>query len=77
MPKFDLEFYEQHARDNFVSAVLELMLDHDAEAVGRIADNVGEYGIGDDGGPEEDAVIVACLRIIIDAMADAALKEMR
>ena len=44
-------------------------LDHDAASVGRIADNIGEYGTGGSGGMAEDEVIRECLRIIVDAKA--------
>ena len=67
--KFGLSTIEERSRDNFVSAVEALMLDHDAASVGRIADNIGEYGAGGSGGMAEDEVIRECLRIIVDAKA--------
>lgn len=67
--KFGLSTIEERSRDNFVSAVEALMLDHDAASVGRIADNIGEYGTGGSGGLAEDEVIRECLRIIVDAKA--------
>ena len=48
---------EQKAKRLLVVAVETLMLDLDAEAVGRIADDVGEHGTDGDGGSLEDAVV--------------------
>jgi hypothetical protein len=59
---------EHLAKCDLVDAVERLMLDMDAEAVGRIADYVGEYGTDGDGGTREDAAVVDCLRVIVDAM---------
>lgn len=52
---------------DFVDAVEKLMLDMDAEAVGRIADYVGEHGTWD-GNASVDAVVVECLRLIVHEM---------
>jgi hypothetical protein len=54
------------ARARFVRAIEELLLDFDAESVGRIADDVGERGAGGDGDTRVDAVILECLRLIVD-----------
>lgn len=59
---------ERKAKDKFVQAVEVLMLDFDAESVGRIADHIGELGTDGDGGVLEDAAVVECLRVIVDAM---------
>ena len=59
---------ERRAKDKFVRAVETLMLNLDAESVGRIADDVGEHGTDGDGGVREDAAVVECLRVIVDAM---------
>ena len=59
---------ERKAKEQFIRAVETLMLDLDAEAVGRIADHVGEHGTNGDGGMLEDAAGVECLRVIVDAM---------
>ena len=59
---------EAHFKARFVQAVEALMLDLDAETVGRIADYVGEHGTDGDGGAVEDGVVVECLRVIVDAM---------
>lgn len=60
---------ERKAKIQFVRAVERLMLDFDTEEVGRIADDVGECGMdGDRGGAREDAAVVECLRVIVDAM---------
>lgn len=60
---------ERRAKRKFVQAVELLMLDLGAESVGHIADDVGEHGTDGDGGTVEDAVVVDCLRVIVDAMA--------
>lgn len=59
---------ERKAKEQFIRAVETLMLDLDAEAVGRIADHVGEHGTNGDGGSIEDGSVVECLRVIVDAM---------
>ena len=59
---------ERLAKCDFVDAVEKLMLDMDADAVGRIADYVGEHGTDGDGDASVDAVVVECLRVIVDAM---------
>jgi hypothetical protein len=68
MAKVGLTRGETLAKDRFVRAVEALMLDLDAEAVGRIADYVGERGTDGDGGAREDGAVVECLRVIVDAM---------
>ena len=57
---------EIRAKDKFVRAVEALLLDMDAESVGRIADHVGEHGTSGDGGAREDAIIVELLRLIVE-----------
>ena len=59
---------ERKAKEQFIRAVETLMLDLDAEAVGRIADHVGEHGTNGDGGSIEEGSVVECLRVIVDAM---------
>ena len=59
---------ERKAKEQFIRAVETLMLDLDAEAVGRIADHGGEHGTNGDGGSIEDGSVVECLRVIVDAM---------
>ena len=59
---------ERKAKEQFIRAVETLMLDLDAEAVGRIADHVGEHGTNGDGGSIEDGSVVECVRVIVDAM---------
>ena len=58
---------EARAKERFVSAVETLMLAMDAESVGRITDHVGEYGTDLDGGGGQSAVVLECLRVIVDA----------
>jgi len=66
---------ELTAKNHFIRAVEALLLDFDAEQVGRIADYVGEYGAEDyvgeygaegDGGARAAAVVFECLRLIVD-----------
>ena len=59
---------ERRAKRKFVRAVERCMLDMDAESVGRIADDVSEHGTDGDGGTLEDAAVVECLCILVDAM---------
>ncbi len=59
---------ERRVLRDFVRVVEEMMLDMDAEAVGRIADYVGEHGTDGDGGIREDGAVVECLRVIVDEM---------
>ena len=59
---------ERRVLRDFVRVVEEMMLDMDAEAVGRIADHVGEHGTDGDGGVREDAAVVECLRVVVDAV---------
>ena len=59
---------ERKAKDRFVRAVEALMLDMDADSVGRIADYVGEHGTDGDGGTREDGAVLECLRVIVDGM---------
>ena len=66
MSRSKLSRAEQHARDRFVLAVEALLLDMDAESVGHIADDVGERGTDGDGGAREDAVVLECLRVVVD-----------
>ena len=65
--KTKLSKSESDAMHQLVRAVETLLLDLDAEAVGRIADYVGEHGTDGDGGANEDAVVVECLRVIVDS----------
>lgn len=60
---------EEAAKLAFIRACETLLLDLDAEAVGRIADYVGEHGTDGDGGVIEDGAIVEALNAIVDAMA--------
>jgi hypothetical protein len=66
MSRSKLSRAELAAKHAFVFAVEALLLDHDADAVGRIADDVGERGASGDDGAREDAVILECLRLIVD-----------
>ena len=59
---------ELKAKHLFVIAVEAIMLELDAESVGRIADHIGEHGTDGDGGVLEDAAVVECLRVLVDAM---------
>ena len=68
MADVKLTHTESRAKLKFVRAVETLMLDLNVELVGRIADYVGEHGTDGDGGALEDAAVVECLRIIVDAM---------
>jgi len=68
MPRIRLNMEERRLKANFVKAVEEMMLDFNAKTVGRIADDVGERGTEGDGGTREDAAVVECLRVIVDAM---------
>ena len=69
MPRRVLSEVEALAKVKFVRAVNDLM--HlDAESVGRIADHVGEEGTGVVGPVYDahlDAVVVECLRVVVDA----------
>jgi hypothetical protein len=58
---------EEAAMRTFIRAVEKLLLDFDAESVGRIADYVGEHGTDGDGGALEDAAVMECLRVLVDA----------
>jgi len=71
MAKITLDPNEARALEAFVAAVEELMLDLGAESVGRIADYVGEYGTDGGGGMREDAAVVECLNVIVDALGTA------
>jgi len=66
--KRELTADEQWAKRALVGAVETMMLRLDVESVGRIADDVGEFGTDGDGGALEDAAVVECLRVIVDAM---------
>lgn len=68
MARVVLTAEERRTMRKFVGAVEELMLDFDADAVGRIADCVGERGTGGVGGAREDGAVLECLRVIVDAM---------
>jgi len=68
MPRIKLTFRESQAKVRFVHVVETLMRDLDAESVGRIADYVSEHGTDGDGGAREDAAVVECLRVIVDAV---------
>jgi hypothetical protein len=59
---------EQRVLRDFVDVVEEMMLEMDAESVGRIADHVGEHGTDGDGGVREDGTVLECLRLIVDEM---------
>lgn len=61
---------EHAARYQFVRAVEHLMLDLTPEEVGYIADDVSEHGTDGDGGTREDAAVLECLRVIVDALAE-------
>jgi hypothetical protein len=65
--KGELTAEERKAKWQFVLAV-EALFDLGAKSAGRIADEVGELGTDGDGGVLEDAAVVECLRIIVDAM---------
>jgi len=65
MATIRLSIRERNAMRKFVSAV-EGLMDLGAESVGIIADHVGEYGTGSDGDALEDAVVVECLRVVVD-----------
>lgn len=66
MSRRKLSASESDAMHKFVEAVETLLLDLDAEQVGHIADHIGEYGTDGEGGDNEDAVVVECLRVIVD-----------
>ena len=66
MSRIKLTAEESRAKDRFVHAVEDLF-DLGAESVGRIADDVGEYGTDGDGGARQDVAVVECLRVIVDA----------
>ena len=68
MPRIKLTVEESRAKNKFIRGVEALMLDMDAESVGRIADYVSEHGTDGDGGSIEDGLVVECLRVIVDAM---------
>lgn len=57
---------EHIAMARFARACEMLLLDLDAESVGRIADYVGEHGAGSDYDAVVDAVIVELLRLIVE-----------
>ena len=61
-----LTVQEMRAFAGFVSGVRGLLA-MDSAAVGRVADYVGEYGI-DEATELQDGVIMACLRVAVDAM---------
>ena len=58
---------EEAAMRTFIRAAEKLLLEFDAESVGRIADYVGEHGTDGDGGAREDAAVMECLRVLVDA----------
>lgn len=60
---------ERRVKERFVRIVETMMLDMDAESVGRIADYVGEHGTDGDGGTLDDGAVVECLRVIVDSMS--------
>jgi hypothetical protein len=66
MSRHPLTSAERTALRRFVSSVETLMLDYTPEQVGRIADYVGEHGTDGNGGDREDAVVLECLRIVVD-----------
>jgi hypothetical protein len=63
--KGELTAEERKAKWQFVLAI-EALFDMGPASVGRIADDVGEFGTDGDGGLLEDAAIVECLRILVD-----------
>ena len=65
MSKTRLAVHERHALGVFAEGIRGL-LRLTPEAVGRIADYVGEYGVEEETALQ-DAVLVECLRIIVDA----------
>lgn len=58
---------EEAAMRTFIRAAEKLLLEFDAESVGRIADYVGEHGTDGDGGAREDSAVMECLRVLVDA----------
>lgn len=62
----DLTARERAGMRRFVSAVERLMMGLTPEQVGHIADYVAEHGTDGDGGTREDAVVLECLRLIVD-----------
>jgi len=56
---------ERKALRDFIEATEHLLNEFDPEAVGRIADYVGEHGTDSDNA-RDDGVILECLRIIVD-----------
>ncbi len=60
-----LAVHERHALGVFTEGIRGL-LRLTPEAVGRIADYVGEYGIEDETALQ-DGVLLECLRIMVDA----------
>jgi hypothetical protein len=65
MPKFELTAREQELEDALIKAVEDLLL-AGPEAVGHVADHVGEYGTDSDYGGVVDGVVVECLTIVVD-----------
>jgi hypothetical protein len=60
---------ERAAKRKFVGAVEHLVLDLTPEQVGRIADDVGEYGTDSGGGARVDAAVLECLRVVVDEVS--------
>lgn len=69
MSRTPLTHHERAVLHRFVSAVEILTLDLTPEQVGKLADHVGEHGSGGDGGAREDAVVLECLRLVVDAVS--------
>jgi hypothetical protein len=68
MSRNPLTSADRAAMRRFVSAVETLMLELTPKQVGRIADYVAEHGTDGDGGDREDAVVLECLRLVVDAV---------
>jgi hypothetical protein len=68
MSRNPLTSAERTALRRFVSVVEFMMLTLTPEEVGRIADYVAEHGTDGDGGDREDAVVLECLRLVVDAV---------
>ena len=74
MSRTPLTHHERAVLHRFVSAVEILTLDLTPEEVGKLADHVGEHGTGGGGGAREDdaeleAVVLECLRLVVDAVS--------
>jgi hypothetical protein len=65
---------ERSALRQLVEAIERLTHEFDAEAVGRIADYVGAHGTDSDGDSLDDALVMVCLRAIVDARARSSMR---